>query len=138
MLSALLQRHLRDHDTLARLGGDEFAVLLEHCEAAEAEEVAERIRKAVETFRFRWLDREFSVGASIGLVTFRTGGLTPQAVLRRADEMCYRAKSEGRNQVQAFPVKSKSAARQAAPAQSAPGAPTAAMRKKRTPPPLRH
>ncbi|MFC5570143.1 diguanylate cyclase domain-containing protein [Lysobacter yangpyeongensis] len=100
VLSALLQRSLRDHDMLARLGGDEFAVLLEHCEPAEAEEVAERIRAAVEAFRFRWVDREFTVGASIGVVPFRTGGLAPRDVLRLADEMCYRAKAEGRNRVQ--------------------------------------
>ena len=147
-LSALLQRHLRDHDTFARLGGDEFAVLLEHCERSEADEVAERIRSAVETFRFRWLEREFSVGASIGLVTFRNGGLTPQAVLRRADEMCYRAKSEGRNQVQSYPVKpysakSAPAARPSNPTalnsgQANPREPARAIRKKRTTPPLQH
>jgi diguanylate cyclase (GGDEF)-like protein/PAS domain S-box-containing protein len=102
VLSALLQRGLRDHDTLARLGGDEFVMLLEHCTLAEAEEVAERIRTAVAEFRFRWLDHEFTVGASIGLVAFRSGDLTPQDLLLRADEMCYRAKSEGRNQVQAL------------------------------------
>ncbi|GAB3105182.1 diguanylate cyclase domain-containing protein [Lysobacter terrae] len=128
VLSALLQRSLRDHDTLARLGGDEFAVLLEHCEAGEAEEIAERIRAAVATFRFRWLAQEFSVGASIGLVTFRSGALTPQAVLRRADEMCYRAKAEGRNQIQVFPMTAADETRQ----------PTRPPRRKRTPPPLQH
>ncbi|MFC5579223.1 diguanylate cyclase domain-containing protein [Lysobacter niabensis] len=103
VLSALLLRSLRDHDTLARLGGDEFAVLLEHCPPHEAEEVAERIRSAVAGFRFRWLEQEFTVGASIGLVAFgHDGVLTPQQLLNRADEMCYRAKSEGRNQVHVY------------------------------------
>lgn len=101
VLSALLLRSLRDHDTLARLGGDEFAMLLEHCPPHEAEEVAERIRAAVAGFRFRWLDQEFTIGASIGVVAFgRDGALTPQQLLNCADEMCYRAKSEGRNRVQ--------------------------------------
>ncbi len=102
VLSALLQRSLRDRDSLARLGGDEFAILLEHCEPKEAEEIAERVRAAVEAFRFRWLGRDFTVGTSIGLVSFRSGALSPQHVLRRADEMCYLAKSEGRNRVHVF------------------------------------
>ena len=110
VLSALLLRSLRDEDTLARLGGDEFAVLLEHCPLNEAEEVAERIRSAVAAFRFRWLEQEFTVGASIGLVAFGRGGvLTPQQLLNRADEMCYRAKSEGRNQVHVYQASQRAA-----------------------------
>lgn len=101
-LSALLQRSLRDQDTLARLGGDEFALLLEHCQEGEAQEIAERIRTEVAEFRFRWLDSEFTVGVSIGLVSFRSGTLTSHGLLRRADEMCYRAKSAGRNRVQVY------------------------------------
>lgn len=102
VLSALLQRSLRDQDTLARLGGDEFAVLLEHCPLKQAEEVAERIRTAVAEFRFDWKDQEFTIGASIGLVPFQSGVFKPREVMRRADEMCYLAKSEGRNQVRVF------------------------------------
>lgn len=98
-LSALLQRSLREQDTLARLGGDEFAMLLEHCVPPEAEAVAERIRTALEEFRFHWQGNVYDVGASIGLVTFSSGELSPQRLLLRADEMCYLAKSEGRNQV---------------------------------------
>jgi diguanylate cyclase (GGDEF)-like protein len=99
-LSALLQRSLREHDLLARLGGDEFAMLLEHCNVAEARKVASRIRDAVAAFSFPWQGQVFQVGASIGLVTFRNGALAPRALLLRADEMCYLAKANGRNQVQ--------------------------------------
>lgn len=98
-LSALLQRSLREQDMLARLGGDEFVMLLEHCVPDEAVAVAERIRTAVKEFRFHWQDETFEVGASIGMVTFRSGALSPQRLLLRADEMCYLAKEKGRNQV---------------------------------------
>jgi diguanylate cyclase (GGDEF)-like protein/PAS domain S-box-containing protein len=101
-LSALLQRTLRELDTVARLGGDEFAMLLEHCTPAEARVVARRIRDCVDAFRFPWQGQVFQVGASIGLVTFRNGALGPRSLLLRADEMCYLAKSNGRNQVQAM------------------------------------
>ena len=100
-LSGLLQRNLREHDTLARLGGDEFAMLLAHCTPGEARVVARRVREAVAEFRFAWQDEVYQVGASIGLVTFRNGALTPKSLLLRADELCYLAKANGRNQVQA-------------------------------------
>jgi diguanylate cyclase (GGDEF)-like protein len=101
-LSALLQRGLRENDALARLGGDEFAILLEYCTAAEARAVGRRIRDAVAAFRFPWQGQVFEVGASIGLVSFRNGAMSPRSLLLRADEMCYLAKSSGRNQVQAM------------------------------------
>lgn len=99
--SALLRRTLREHDTLARLGGDEFAMLLENCSPEEAATVADRIRIEVEEFRFTWQEAEFEVGASIGLVTFDNGALTPEALLLKADELCYQAKTAGRDQARA-------------------------------------
>ena len=101
-LSALLQRSLRDNDSLARLGGDEFVILLEYCTPAEAKVAARRIRESVASFRFPWQGQVFEVGASIGLVSFRNGALSPRSLLLRADEMCYLAKASGRNQVQAM------------------------------------
>lgn len=98
-LSSLLNRHLRDHDTLARLGGDEFAILLEHCTPAQAVSVAERIRTAVLGVRLHWHGKTLAVGISIGVVNFHDGTSTPQQLLCQADEMCYLAKAEGRNRV---------------------------------------
>lgn len=100
-LAVLLKRPLRERDTLARLGGDEFAVLLEHCTPEQSGSVAERLRSAVRNHQFSWQGKVLEVGLSIGQVTFRDGALTPETLLRRADEMCYAAKSAGRNQVRA-------------------------------------
>jgi diguanylate cyclase (GGDEF)-like protein/PAS domain S-box-containing protein len=100
--SALLQRSLRDRDTLARLGGDEFALLLEHCVPAQAEAVAARVLESVAKFRFQWQDHEFPVGVSIGMVTFHSGILSARKLLQRADELCYQAKGRGGQQVEAF------------------------------------
>lgn len=99
--SALLQRSLRDGDTVARMGGDEFALLLEHCTLEEAEVVAGRILDAVAEFRFQWKERRFEVGASLGMVTFQSGVLPPHHLLQRADELCYQAKANGGNRIEA-------------------------------------
>src|SRR5213078_4136511 len=49
-IGALLRPRLREGDTLARLGGDEFGVLLEHCAAAPALQIAQMLRTAVADF----------------------------------------------------------------------------------------
>jgi diguanylate cyclase (GGDEF)-like protein/PAS domain S-box-containing protein len=98
-LAALLRKQLRERDTLARLGGDEFAVLLEDSSPDDAVCVAEKLRSAVAAFRFTWEGERFGLGASIGLLDFHDGRRSPAELLARADELCYRAKSKGRDRV---------------------------------------
>jgi Amt family ammonium transporter len=98
-LAVLLRQQLREHDVVARLGGDEFAVLLKACTRAHALEVAEKIRAAVEAFRFEWDGRQHSVGASIGLVAFADAKRSAEQLVGLADRMCYAAKETGRNRV---------------------------------------
>ena len=93
---------LRSNDTLARLGGDEFGLLLENCASGTALRVAELLRQTVHEFRFVWQDRVFTVGASIGLVTFSDAKETLGDILRKADAACYLAKDKGRNRVQIY------------------------------------
>ncbi len=101
-LTGLLRTKLRKDDTLARLGGDEFGVLLENCPRGAALRVAELLRQTVEEFRFAWKERFFSLGVSIGLVTFSSGEQTFSDVLRMADTACFLAKDSGRNRVRLY------------------------------------
>ncbi len=101
-LAVMLKKHLRDRDVLARLGGDEFAVLLDNALPTHANIVAERLRAAVEGFRFSWQGATFDVGVSIGQVNFGDGTLTLRELMTRADKMCYLAKSKGRNRVAVY------------------------------------
>ena len=98
-LSTLMQRALRQSDVLARIGGDEFGVLLRYTVAADAERVAEKMRRTVEEFTFHWEDQVFKVGASIGLVPFGNAPTSVESLLSTADACCYSAKEEGRNRV---------------------------------------
>jgi len=98
-LSAILQRTIRSRDTLARLGGDEFGVLLEYCAPEYTVNVANTLLNAVQEFRFVWEDKNFVVGASIGVVIIDENSTSITKVLSAADAACYSAKDAGRNRV---------------------------------------
>lgn len=101
-VSTVLQRRLREGDTLARLGGDEFGVLLENCSPENALRIADELRQTVMDFHFAWENRSFTIGVSIGVVNIEDGTYTIADVLSAADAACYMAKEKGRNRVQVY------------------------------------
>lgn len=92
----LLVRLTRASDVAARYGGEEFAVVLPSCGPADAVELAERFRRAIE--RDDW-PRPLTV--SVGAATAPTDGLTAADLVGAADAALYAAKAGGRNQVRA-------------------------------------
>jgi two-component system cell cycle response regulator len=105
-VAALIRAQLRGSDVLSRYGGEEFAALLSRSGAAEAGEVAERIRHSVAAHSFSTVEgQSFRVTISIGVATYnpRTGGetvkLSGEALVRHADRALYAAKSGGRDRV---------------------------------------
>lgn len=101
-LALLLKALMRERDTLARLGGDEFALLLENCDLEDALKVADQCRTAVQRYHFKWDNRIFAVGASIGLVMIDQDAGTAANLLSAADAACYVAKDRGRNQIHIY------------------------------------
>lgn len=82
-----------------RFGGEEFVALLPDCEATQAREFAEQLRKRVMSRRIAGPDGEFSITVSIGVSTAQPGtGF--EAALARADKALYVAKASGRNRVE--------------------------------------
>jgi diguanylate cyclase (GGDEF)-like protein/PAS domain S-box-containing protein len=94
-----LRNALRPDDALGRLGGDEFAAMLNDISIDQAEQVANKLRRVVEAFRFVWEGREFRLSCSIGVVAIDAESGDVSSLLRAADQACYRAKRKGRNQV---------------------------------------
>jgi EAL domain-containing protein (putative c-di-GMP-specific phosphodiesterase class I) len=92
------------------LSGDEFAVILENTDIVQAQQIAERMRAAVDAFRFTRNGRSFALGLSIGVV--RIDGQQPaQALLAQADIAMYSAKEQGRNRVVCYQPADESFAR---------------------------
>ena len=83
-----------------RLRGDEFAVLLKHCNTAEAQVIAEEIRKAVETFQLTHQADELGlVGVSIGIAVLHPDTADAWHSVDAADQACYLAKREDKNRI---------------------------------------
>ncbi len=101
-LATLLSQKIRRGDTLARLGGDEFGVLLADCPPQKAAEIAAELLGIIGDFRFRYGERSFNVGASIGLVPITATAASAAELLTEADLACYTAKDLGRNRVHLF------------------------------------
>ena len=101
-LTGLMQGKVRHSDVLARLGGDEFGLLLEDCDGEHAYRIADTLRQTVREFRFVWSERSFSIGVSIGLVSFGDEGATLSDILRVADGACYVAKEKGRDRIHVY------------------------------------
>jgi diguanylate cyclase (GGDEF)-like protein/PAS domain S-box-containing protein len=101
-VTALLQDQIRKNDTLSRLGGDEFGILLNGCPLDQAIKVGEKLRQAVESYRFVWQDNTFAIGVSIGLVAIHAQSEDLSRLLIAADSACYGAKNNGRNRVHVF------------------------------------
>jgi diguanylate cyclase (GGDEF)-like protein/PAS domain S-box-containing protein len=101
-ISGLLQKRLREGDTLARLGGDEFGVLLENCAPDHALRISEELLQTTRDLHFVWEARSFNVSVSVGLVNIDDGLYTLADVLSAADAACYMAKDKGRNRVQVY------------------------------------
>lgn len=101
-VARVVSSQVRQADTVARIGGDEFAILLVGCPPAQAVEVAEKVRRAVDGYALQWEGGSHSVGASIGLVMVDESYESSADVLASADAACYAAKHRGRNGVVVF------------------------------------
>ncbi|MFY9513076.1 MAG: EAL domain-containing protein [Rubrivivax sp.] len=101
-MAARFSGSVRASDVVARLGGDEFVVLVQ--EASDIEQVNAVARKILSAaIRPVTIEgRECRVTASVGICMFPRDAQDEQALLRNADVAMYRAKAQGKNNVQFF------------------------------------
>ena len=103
-VAATLQTFVtRPQDVLARYGGEEFAALFYDIEPFDAEELGERMRRAVGTLA---LDNLGDASASVITISVGVAVVEPsqerksRGGLQLADQALYRAKVKGRNRVE--------------------------------------
>ncbi|HEY2980864.1 MAG TPA: GGDEF domain-containing protein [Anaerolineales bacterium] len=88
-----LMQGRRNADVVARIGGDEFAIILPETELNGALQVANKIRSSVASVS----DLERPLTISIGITALPGVDMTPDTLMREADQALYLAKRGGRN-----------------------------------------
>jgi len=102
-VASILIQKSRENDLLCRYGGDEFVLVLPQTAQAEAQLVAERLRRSVNEHLFYIAKAEFHVAVSIGVASCLPQDMRDSDIASkltdRADSAMYQAKSGGRNRV---------------------------------------
>jgi diguanylate cyclase (GGDEF)-like protein len=98
-IAAVLRNSVRERDLLYRYGGEEFVLVFPDAGAGEAVDLAERLRKAVESTPFSGdqLQPVGPVTVSIGLAALGYHAPDFPALIEVADKAMYEAKQSGRN-----------------------------------------
>lgn len=101
-IADVLRQQVRASDTVARFGGDEFGLLLYRCSMETARRVTTSVAQALQSLKFVWEDKIFSVSVSIGLVAIDADSRDLATVMSTADAACYAAKDSGRNRIHIY------------------------------------
>lgn len=98
-VAALLRGDIRQEDLLARYGGEEFAVIVRGGTEEQTVQLAERMRKTVESAPITFEEKNIPVTISLGVAALEEGHdyTDPNALIQAADECLYHSKQHGRN-----------------------------------------
>ena len=94
-IAKVIQGNIRKTDTFARWGGEEFIILSPETTEENVENLAEKLRYAVENYNFGISEK---ITASFGVTQYISGETSAQ-MIKRADKAMYKAKENGRNRV---------------------------------------
>jgi len=97
-VGALLRRSVRTEDIVCRYGGEEFLMVLPDTTLESVRERAEVMRDAIEKLELQHAGHALGkITASFGLSFSQDGVLTPDILMRYADEALYESKRRGCN-----------------------------------------
>lgn len=92
----IIQEHIRTIDVVARIGGDEFVVLLPETGYEGAQETILRLKNLLLENPYK---NNLPITYSIGAVTFAKPPYSVDEMIKKADDLMYQAKKQGKNMV---------------------------------------
>jgi diguanylate cyclase (GGDEF)-like protein len=102
-VARVVKGQLRSSHLFGRLGGEEFGIILPKTSLEDAVALATRIQNSLSIHSVAQL-RTGAVTASFGVTEWQADDRELSPLLRRADDLLYQAKRDGRNQVVAADV----------------------------------
>jgi len=104
-VAEVVKEQIRSSDLAGRYSGEEFLVLCPHTDRANAQFLAERLRRRVSELSFSSEDEEFGITVSVGLVTVAgQNEFDVEAILNAAEQALESAKTGGMNRVRILEV----------------------------------
>lgn len=98
-IATIVKGVLYPTDILCRYGGEEFTIICCRTSEKGTQIAAEKIRKAVEDYDFKFQDKQpgGNLTISIGVAYCSTANIKREDLIKKADNYLYFAKSNGRN-----------------------------------------
>ncbi len=81
-------------DFVARIGGDKFVVICRNTTLDEGAELGRSLQVALQNFTYQWEDRQFTLAASVALVTIDSDITSFDQLMLMSDEVLYHLKRE--------------------------------------------
>jgi len=94
----LLNKSLRQVDTVGRVGGEEFGAIIPEINDQDSTSFLDRLINSFNTNQFTSDNINLKITVSIGVSRFPDCGNNLEDLLNKADEALYRAKHNGKNQ----------------------------------------
>jgi diguanylate cyclase (GGDEF)-like protein len=98
-ISNILKKTLREVDKIFRYGGEEFIIILNRTDNIFCSKIANRILELIRVNNLVYKGETLHITGSIGTTMFKEGD-TPDSFISRADKALYKAKANGKNQIQ--------------------------------------
>lgn len=96
-LASMFKSLVRKSDPVVRYGGEEFAIILSQTAKEHGRIFADRIVNGVATSKIKDIPPSETLTISIGLAGYPDNASSREALIKRADEALYKAKSMGKN-----------------------------------------
>ena len=97
-IANILRKTLRDGDKVFRYGGEEFIIILNRIDEAHCKKITQRLLKLVSDNKLIYKGVSLNVTMSIGVTKLKNND-TPDTLISRADKALYKAKKNGKNQM---------------------------------------
>jgi len=98
LIANIITSRTRKVDMFARIGGEEFVLLMPNTTVADAFELNEKLREALDEHKFRYEGSVCPVTSSVGIATFEDETADADSVFKQADKALYSSKHNGKNQ----------------------------------------
>jgi len=98
MVANSLLNAVRSSDLIGRWGGEEFLAVFPVVGGEQLQQIAERMRMLVDASSVQRQGTEIRITISIGAVFVKKSS-SKEHIIRMADQLMYRSKSEGRNRI---------------------------------------